>query len=376
SGTTINLGDDCVIIKGSDPIPIGYCQDDDIPYVYCECNGTFPTQTAGVGNPQAPGQGITDPYNDPGTAAQVVYNLPGKIFLSEVVQQVTPGSTQLVDFSTNGFDNPIFPYGHLTTETILKRNRLGQVAQVQNERGIITTYDYGNIVALQYYACPFFGDEPIVQQVYLRNNIGLPTKVTVGDGRPDKLETEYTYYPANTIKKIVDPNELELEYEYDGYYRVKEARRNGQLIQSYTYDQWGNDQSLDFASRALQNKVEAFNYVEGNTGWGDVSYVDPLGRSAGAVSYSGNSYVVQEDVAYDLYDRPIISKKSYAGSVPSIGGTLPSCGNAEMEYDLAPRSRTTKMSKFGECLTGTKVVEQTYCLVSSLDLTAEVQATG
>lgn len=316
------------------------------------------------------------------TQAQQNITLNGKVMLKEVIEQVSPyegGGQQPIAYrGTNGinpagtgsflpdFSSPL-DVEVLTVQTILARNAYGQVSREMDEKNLITRYDYKPLDILVYPDCQ--NGMEWYTWLHLNNNIGLPTKVTVGVGLDNALTTTYDYNRNNTISEITDPNGMKLTYDYDGFLRMSAAYRNSAKIQEAEYSNANSGGIVNggggggFISAAHLNFVKTFNFVEGTEGWGTKAYVDPLGRNAGNENYSGNVIVAVEDNVYDIYDRPFLKYKAHGGS-PSMDGSIDDCGQAQFLFDTAPRSRVLESSKYGECLGGGHTVSYEHCLVT------------
>ncbi|MEM1322226.1 MAG: RHS repeat-associated core domain-containing protein [Bacteroidota bacterium] len=356
-------GDYCVF--GSSSVPPPDCPDFTCrhpvePKVWCTCN-TSPT-----------GPSLHDFPLDPnhvgsGSSAEEIPNdLAGRIMIETVVQQVEEGSGALLTYAedptTQKFE-PVFPYDILTVQKVLSRNEFGQVASEENERGIITRYDFSNLHIQRYRDC--LNGREIIRYYHIQNNVGYPIAVTVGEGRDDALTTNYEYYPNNTLKKIIDPNQMEMYYVYDDYGRLNKTFRNGDLIQSLGYSRWDGYKTASFKTRTQQNFVHTINYVDYEKRWETKKYIDPIGRLSASVKYSIGESATLENNIYDIWDRPILKLKPDT-EAPAVNETgFNPQEHAEFEYDKPARSRPLKSSKYGESISGSHVVEMRYAIVSA-----------
>ncbi|MFK8100946.1 MAG: RHS repeat-associated core domain-containing protein [Saprospiraceae bacterium] len=346
--------------------------------VYCPCDMTFNN------NPPNNDNANNLINNDPGGGSAGIEDTPlgGKLMLKSVVQQTgTTGDTgEVLRFAT-GISNfePIYPTDDiLTLKTILARGAYGQIVKEENERGIITKYEYEPVHIL---AKPYCANElERYNWFYLTNHLGLPKAVIVGDGRPDALRTEYSYNLDNSLDEIIDANQMKLHYEYDEYGRMIAGYRNDELLQEASYSHWENDQTQSFKERALMNVVDQKNHLDtpanGGGYVGSKAYVDPLGRNVANVNYGGNVEVAVENNIYDIYGRTVVQlKPSGGGPVVNLGSIDPT-EHAEYAHDVAPINRPLKSAKYGESIQGNHVVDYSYYFVSRGTMKTEIDATG
>ncbi len=293
------------------------------------------------------------------------------VYLSETVTQVSDvpqGGTQQVLAFTGGV--PQYPYDVLVVNSIESRNSFGQVLEELDEKELRTRYTY----------------DP---------NSALVTSVTIGEGETFALTTDYTYTYGNQIKTATDPNNTELSYDYDGYNRMTETRRNGVLILEVDYSHWNNEVYVcnpwpscnggaapptplgswpysSFEDRATQNYVKTTHYVTGAKKWAETSYVDPIGRALASLKDN----VVLEDNIYDIWDRTILGIKPHTGSEPTINSSFPNAANAEFEYEMAPRGRITRSSKYTLSYTGDHAMYFNNAIVDANSVKTELGDVG
>ncbi len=370
----------CFTYKGNEPgdEPCygncgAYCEVQHEPpfHLYCTPCGIMPPPTNNFGGS---GSG-TNYYNySPSQEVQEYINnrLQGKIYLKKVVEQVGPSCGGLFTDNTPGFEHPGFNCDSLTTYEVLSRNPLGMVVEEMDEKYLHTRYTYGQGYNLVYLDCSY--NPPALRSVYLADFPGLPTEATVGYGRQDALTSKFDYnVEDNTVKAITDPNEMELEYLYDGFGRMAEARRNGELIQKVEYKN-ANQDGGSFTASTMLNYVKAFNYVEGQSGWGTQGYIDPLGRKVGTVNYSG-VHVLVEDNIYDLYNRPVQKLKRQLSSDPIVNQNMDPI-NLNFKLDIAPRERAVESAKYGRDLGDGHTVKMDYCFKDANNVISEIAAAG
>ena len=231
--------------------PDGYdCPHEDFPAYLCPCADEESTEPPPDGE-----EGGRSNDEDDIIDEHVIHRLEGKLYLAQVHTQVEEGTGAILTFEGNDL-LPKFPYKHLKTNEILSRNLWGQVVREQNERGIVTHYDYGATHAYEFPACE--NGHEVIKRIYSKNTAGQPVAVTVGAGatqddpdHPYALTTQYEYNLDHTIAKIIDPNGMELTYNYDQFKRMSQAYRNGEKIQSVRYSNWDNNLDLDFKNQGL-----------------------------------------------------------------------------------------------------------------------------
>jgi len=316
-----------------------------------------------------------DLYYDDNEKGYVVNTIAGKIFLSSVVQQVVPCDKDILQFDMqNG--TPIFcdddiegANSMLTTNTVLLRNAHGQVVKEKNERDIITKYTFNPLTIWEYDDCQ--NGHEVQEQLYVYRHVGLPVEVTVGFDRQDALTTIYDYNMDKTLSSVTDPNNMVLTYSYDDFGRMTEAYRNGDLLKSVAYSNWSNNEGNTFKERAEQNFVSVSDFVTATSGWHTARWVDPLGRSV--ASAKGDATL--ENNIFDVYDRPIIKMNPESGA-PAVNFQGTPKDHAEFVYDVAPRSRPIRSSKYGESIDGLHTVSYNYCIAVSGDLSGELAQAG
>ncbi|MEO0778289.1 MAG: hypothetical protein AAF146_17100, partial [Bacteroidota bacterium] len=270
------------------------------------------------------------------------------LFIKYTANQVSPGTGALLGLNYSGTADPdlspVFPYDILVARTIESRGTWALPVLESDEKGLMS------------------------QTLY--NSVGLPERSIIGYGLNDALKTTYAYDAENTIQAMTDPNGTFLEFSYDEFLRLREKHRNGKLVESITYSNWGNEESDSFASKANQNFVATTFHVSPTESWTETNFVDPLGRPAA----STKDGVKLENPIYDLYDRPVLQIKPTGGAGPDYSYTFPNPDHQETIFDVAPRSRALKVSKYGESVYGSHLVEQEYAIVTLQHLAFNVLA--
>ena len=334
----------------------------------------IPDTSSGLNNGNGTEDDDGDGGNEPSYQPHPDAVLENMAMLKSVVEQVREGGNDLITFDEANDFIPAYGVETLTTYNVLTRNYYGQVGSEENEKGLVTKFDYGNMTILKYLECKYHGIDWTWQP--LENNVGLPVAVTVGFGLPNALTTTYEYNLDNSLERVTDPNSTMLEYTYDDLGRMTKGYKNGQLIQESTYSNWDNAEGStdDFIARAQSNSTTSFNYINSSDKFSSVSYVDPLGRKVASNVASNGSVVGVMDNIFDIYNRPIL-QSSPGTSGPTIDKDFATyhTPDGSFLYDVAPRSRPIKVSKFGESITGNHTVDFTYCLATVDELLADLQ---
>lgn len=275
------------------------------------------------------------------------------------------------------------------TMSVYKANKhtpFGFVHEEENERGLITHYYYHPI-----YSTTF--DDPVYNcndgGAYDLTNQGVPGCVTVGFGRPDSLQTCYTYNKDFTVNSITDPNGMVLSYQYDNFSRMVMAFRNGDTLSVNAYSQWLNDTTKTFEQKAEQNYVESFIKLDKGSTVAEHSraYVDPLGRKYDVQTQVTANYTSPTTydtlmihsglTTYDNWDRVQRQYKPFkqtnSGSAvsfaPTFNTTVP---YTEQQYEGNQRGRVLRAAKYGESISTGHTVNSTYQIIDGNQLRSEL----
>ena len=300
-----------------------------------------------------------------------------EIFLKSKYIRTESDANDLVSFDfADG--TPTFPTEVLKTYELHKINLYGNIVLEEDVNGLQTRYFYEPLTTYQI-DCP---NEPGFRSVSFINHLGLPTAVTQGFGQPDSLRTELTYTPDDLLESTTDPNGIAHSYTYDGYNRLVETQRNGNTIREVAYSLFSTNINsyntpsyppLTFKSRALNNWVESKDFLDNATWITTLDHVDPFGR---ALSTQING-VGRKDLIYDMHGRVILDMSpNHISNPPAVTSTFPDDRHMETEYDIAPRNRPLKTSKYGLSIGGNHVVTQYYCIVDHPYVLGEVINSG
>ena len=282
---------------------------------------------------------------------------------------------------------PDFNVYTLETYHVLERNKWGQVQLERDEKGLKTKYNYNNdkIITYKDTACPANN-----YSVSVYDDIGVPTRVTVGYGTPTPLITEYRYNADYSIDSIIDPNDMVLNYTYDELGRLHQSYRNGIHISKNEYQTWNNDETMSFTERAATNFVKTTLYNNDSDGEAEISvaFIDPLGRSYNIASAVTDPNGITEmvhsgEVKYDIWNRETKVYKPHirtdaAGLVFEPVLRTTDATNypdvfSESRYENDSRSRMLKAAKPGLDLANNDPhVKYNYSFVNSICMLCEL----
>ncbi|MEO8068004.1 MAG: RHS repeat-associated core domain-containing protein [Flavobacteriales bacterium] len=274
---------------------------------------------------------------------------------------------------------PLLPFQANTMQTVHERNGFHQVQLTENERGLLTRYNYEKVIA-HWYKDEDENEPCDNYQTTEWNHPGLPTSVTVGAALSGEAElvnaltSEYSYNTDMSVATVTDPNGLELSYAYDIYGRMREGFRNGVSLGTNSYSYWNNttdNDDDDWFDRTKENFVESmvYNRISDQTAVRARTYADPLGRSINSISYVVNDFTSPQQpeamvsagkTTYDSWGRALETFKPYAfedGGGPFdfeltsdvLSNTPDMHGSAQFEMDQ--RGRPLFQSKPGEDIT-------------------------
>ncbi len=284
-----------------------------------------------------------------------------------ITHRMSPKNTYVAEFvigsptaiDADGFASPysmVFPYKTLTVRTILKRNRYMQPRLEENQVGLRTRYDYS--LAHMYWnintGCPA-GTISSSYSSVVNENIGLPTKITIGDGRSDALVSIYEYTILGLVKKIIEPSGKFTEYSFDNMNRLESIKENGLLLSTIDYKYWNHDNNLHFNERTTQNYINNTMYNSNTIEDEEIlkSFFDPLGRNQSNVrcykdQLGAFNQIHSANVEYDNWGRISKTYKNYIemGNVINFSSliTLDYISN---KYENNPKSRAIRSTDYG-----------------------------
>ncbi|NBG64751.1 hypothetical protein GQN54_01390, partial [Cryomorphaceae bacterium S-15] len=223
------------------------------------------------------------------------------------------GNNSILGFYTEPTNNPhdtlyhpIFPYDALLKQTVLERNIQGLPKLIEDEKGLRTRFVYDPMEDVYYNdtVCDMF-----VGRYAGVGNRYRPVEVITGSGRSDSLTTKYSYYPDLSIKSIesVDYG-TKSSYQYDIYGRIKQERKDGKLVNRYSYNFWQGDTTKSFSMRTHENFMESIHFPNDSnqTAILNRKYIDPLGRDFQSITAELENGVNSDSVFKAQYSGPIV----------------------------------------------------------------------
>ncbi|MBL4707070.1 MAG: hypothetical protein JKY48_01330, partial [Flavobacteriales bacterium] len=295
-------------------------------------------------------------------------------------------------FYTATYYKPTFPYEHLITAKVLKRNAFTQPILVEDEIGVRSRFIYDDLEEIRVLntAC----SQAIVGYDVNYGNKHKPSQSIQYSGLDDSLITSYTYYPDLSLESITDPFGVVQLVEYDEYGRQRAVSRDGQLVNQYSYGFWDGDQNKDFESKAADNFIESTHYPNGTTNAAIVSrkYTDPLGRDFQQISaelpngVNTSAPIAAEysgPVVYDAKDRMLEQFKPFGfqdglnplALIPrsqSDNLTLYPSVSTTSAYEDTWEARLTRTAKVGQDLLTGKGVDFQYNLMNTFCFSCEL----
>ncbi len=338
-------------------------------YIYCPCTAPTASTTGMV------------------TTDDIMEN---RIWLrSTHTSTVSTYPTNPLSYDVSNDFEPIFDVDVIKTYQVNSRTPMGWVYEEENEKGLVTRYDYVPSTMITFYYCDNYTERTKI--IYGSENFGHISKITVGLGTTEPLITNYTYNSNGTIATVTDQNGIVLSYDYDEYNRMSKAYRNGDLLAESNYSKWDNDNSLStpttFEQRTMQNYVETIQYndLTGSNFAATRAFVDPLGRntiSAGHIASAPNDLVVSAYTVFDSWNRPIHHYKPFTLTTTSgfnsldyntpQSNTSSSSPKTTQVYEDNPRSRVLKTAKHGIDITSSHIIETNFCILDGQELKTEL----
>lgn len=319
---------------------------------------------------------------------EIIVSDPADPFIQ---QRMTTSSSYVAEFKIGGsgsfddqnFRNPyqmVYPYKTLTPRTVLKRNRYFQPALEENQVGLQTRYFYDeadNIWHVNTNCLSGLGN----YQSTTNTNIGLPIKITIGEGRADALTTLYEYTEIGLVKKTTDPSGKTMEYTFDDLNRLLTATENStRLLNEYSYRAWNHNNAVSFAGRTSQNYVQTISYNSAT--FGDYqtqkAFLDPLGRTQSAIiAYTdgaGNNVQIHSaSTAYDNWSRVMKTYKNYVVLNNQINSSDNfSSSFMENQYENNPKGRPVKAANYGVAIATNQTVKMEYHIVNNVYASCEL----
>ena len=327
------------------------------------CIRSFGLDTAIVYNPSIPPI-ITNPGTPNPSTQAPIWDLNQAMLLHTIIKQIDTinigtsiqftgytanhslmfGNTDLMHFKNNGttgsytkdYFEPIIPYEHLETQKILSRNIFTLPTLVEDAKGVQTKFIFDSLKLIKRVDTICKRNMPSLFSV---GNVNRPTKIIVGVGRQDSIVTQYEYYPDLSLRSTLDVDyNVRVSYAYDGYGRIREERRDNELINRYNYHYWDNDFTKTFSDRTEDNYVETIHFPNDSNQAAIISrlYKDPVGRefqtingelANGVNSSQVNTAQFSGRSQFDSRNRIIKQYKSFGFDQ---GGLL---------FDLTPREK-------------------------------------
>ncbi|MBL7830716.1 MAG: RHS repeat protein, partial [Saprospiraceae bacterium] len=205
---------------------------------------------------------------------------------------------------------------------------------------------------------------------------GEITKDSIGYDLTMPLVSQYDYNTKIQLISGLDPNGTAFSFSYDAYARLVNKYRNGVELGSMQYNNWIQNATHSFYERTKSNFIQTNTKITSGLTHSVKTYIDPLGRKILSLE---NSNYAKARTFYDIYDRSILTVKPFippATGYPLGTYTLTVNDKEEFTYEVAPRGRVLKSSKFGESISGSYVSNYSYSNKTLAELMTAASAAG
>ncbi|GEM_PF-1468878 len=292
-----------------------------------------------------------------------------------------PGDEDTLGFASAHAMIP--PYDHLAVRTIHERNRYGQPELEGNQIGLLTRYEYNKSERRSN------RNENCTTDTWSSTynvDIGLPTRIVVGVGKADSMNTYYQYTDAGLVEKVTAPSGKAMEYSFDTYHRLIKITEltKERVLSDIEYNNWAHNDTVSFDGRTDENWVLTTLYnsdLESDSL--DYEYrkafLDPLGRNNSVVSaYWQNPSNLRQihsgSVEYDNWGRTEKAYKNFIVDQTLIKyDTNYSRPFAATQYENDPKARALRASNYGVDVWTNPVVKTDYCLTNDVFASCELE---